>query len=53
MIDEIIQKDIELLIYLNNLGTAQWDGFWLFMSNKYSAIPLYLLLLYFTHKQFG
>lgn len=53
MIDQLIDKDIELLIYLNNLGTAQWDGFWLFMSNKFSAIPLYLLLLYFTYKQFG
>ena len=53
MIDELIDKDIALLIYLNNLGTPQWDGFWLFLSNKYSAIPLYLLLLYFTFKQFG
>ncbi len=53
MIDSLINKDIELLIYLNNLGTTQWDGFWLFMSNKYSAIPLYLFLLYFTYKQFG
>jgi undecaprenyl-diphosphatase len=53
MIDQLIDKDIELLIYLNNLGTTQWDGFWLFMSNKFSAIPLYLLLLFFTYKQFG
>ncbi|MFZ2283829.1 MAG: phosphatase PAP2 family protein [Lutibacter sp.] len=53
MIDSLLTKDIELLIYLNNLGSAQWDGFWLFMSNKYSAIPLYLLLLFVTYKQFG
>lgn len=53
MIDSLIDKDIELFIYLNNLGTPQWDGFWLFMSNKFSSIPFYLLLLYFTYKQFG
>lgn len=53
MIDQLIDKDIALLIYLNNLGTEHWDGFWLFLSNKYSAIPLYLLLLYFIYKQFG
>lgn len=53
MIDSLINGDIELLIYLNNLGTTQWDGVWLLISNKYSAIPLYLLLLYFTFKQFG
>lgn len=53
MIDSLINKDIELLIYLNNLGSQQWDGVWLFISNKYSAIPFYLLLLYFTYRQFG
>jgi undecaprenyl-diphosphatase len=53
MLEAILQKDIELLIYLNNLGTAQWDGFWLVITNKFSAIPLYFVLLYFTYKQFG
>lgn len=53
MLNEVIHKDIELFIYLNNLGSIQWDGFWLFITNKYSAIPLYLLLLFFTYKYFG
>lgn len=53
MLDFLIHKDIELFIYLNNLGSAQWDGFWLFVTNKFSSIPLYAILLYFTYKQFG
>ena len=53
MIDSLIGRDIELFIYLNNLGSLQWDGVWLFISNKYSAIPFYFLLLYLTYKQFG
>ncbi|SDX84852.1 undecaprenyl-diphosphatase [Lutibacter oricola] len=53
MFETLIDKDVELLIYLNNLGTSQWDGFWLFITNKLSAIPLYILLLYFFYKQFG
>jgi undecaprenyl-diphosphatase len=53
MINSLIEKDIELLIYLNNLGTQQWDSFWLIVTNKFSAIPLYILLLYFTYKQVG
>lgn len=53
MLDSLIGKDIELLIYLNNLGTLQWDGFWLFVTNKFSAIPLYFLLLFFTYKEYG
>ncbi|MFD1292685.1 phosphatase PAP2 family protein [Lutibacter holmesii] len=53
MIDSLINYDVELLIFLNNLGTTKWDGFWLFMTNKYSAIPLYILLLFFTYKYYG
>ena len=53
MLDSLLSKDIELLLYLNNLGTLQWDGFWLFVTNKFSAIPLYLVLLFFTYKQYG
>ena len=53
MLDTIIGKDIELLIYLNNLGSVQWDSFWLLITNKFSAIPLYFLLLYYTYKHYG
>lgn len=53
MLESLLDKDIELLIFLNNLGTTQWDGFWLFITNKLSAIPLYILLLYITFRQFG
>lgn len=53
MLDSILENDIALFLYLNNLGTVQWDGFWLFMTNKFSAIPLYLVLLYLTHKNIG
>jgi undecaprenyl-diphosphatase len=53
MMDTLINADIELLIYLNNLGTEQWDGIWLILSDKFSAIPLYGLLLFLSFKQFG
>ena len=53
MIHSLIEKDIELFLFLNNLGTIQWDSFWLILTNKFSAIPLYFLLLYITYKQFG
>ncbi len=53
MIDSLIAKDVELLIFLNNLGTEQWDGFWLLVTNKYSSIPLYLFLIFLSYKQFG
>ncbi|GAA3514632.1 phosphatase PAP2 family protein [Aquimarina addita] len=51
--EELIQLDKDLFIYLNNLGTPFWDGFWLFMTEKFYQIPLYLVLLFFFYKYFG
>lgn len=51
--EELVQIDQDLFIYLNNLGTPAWDGFWLFMTEKFYQIPLYLVLLYFFYKYFG
>lgn len=38
---------------LNNLGSETWDGFWMFVTNKFSSIPIYLLLLFLSYKQIG
>lgn len=43
--EELVQYDTALFLYLNNLGTNTWDWFWLFMTNKYYQIPLYVVLL--------
>ncbi|CAM4417077.1 phosphatase PAP2 family protein [Zobellia roscoffensis] len=53
MWQELIQHDKDLFLFLNNLGTVQWDAFWLFISNKFSAIPLYAALLFLAFKTFG
>ena len=53
MLNELLHKDVELLLFLNGLGTANWDGFWLFITNKFSAIPIYIFILYFLFKKFG
>ncbi|WP_299261385.1 phosphatase PAP2 family protein [uncultured Aquimarina sp.] len=51
--EELIQLDKDIFLYLNNLGSPLWDGFWLFMTEKFYQIPLYLILLYFFYKYFG
>jgi len=51
--EELIELDKDFFIYLNNLGTPFWDGFWLFMTEKFYQIPLYMLLLYFFYKYYG
>lgn len=53
MIENIIQKDKELLIYLNNLGSEQWDGFWLTITNQFTWTPLFAFMLFLVFKQFG
>ncbi|MFL1011402.1 phosphatase PAP2 family protein [Flavisericum labens] len=53
MIDTLIQYDTELFLFLNNLGTPSWDGFWLTVTNKLTFIPLYAVLLFFLYKKYG
>lgn len=53
MIEFLIQKDRSLFLFLNNLGSEQWDWFWLLITNKYSSVPLYLLLIGFFYKKQG
>lgn len=52
-LEEIIQKDRALLVYLNSLGSSQYDAFWLQVTNKYFWIPLYLLILFLFFRYYG
>lgn len=51
--EELISLDHQLFIYLNNLGNSSWDGFWNFITNKWSSIPLYAFLVYLLFRSFG
>ncbi len=53
MIDRLIHYDKELFLFLNNLGSPTWDGFWLFITDKWSSVPVYLALLYIAYRQLG
>lgn len=53
LIDTILQKDTELLIFLNNLGSEQWDGFWLALTNQFHWSPLFAFLLFLIYRKFG
>lgn len=51
--ENMIQKDKELLIYLNNLGSEQWDVFWFAITNQFSWTPLFAFVLFLVFKKFG
>ncbi len=53
MIEQLLQYDTELFIYLNSLGSKNWDPFWLAYTSKFNWIPFYALLLYLIFKQIG
>ena len=53
MIDQLLEYDTELFLFLNNLGSESWDQLWLLITDKLTFIPLYALLLFLIYKKFG
>ena len=45
--EQLAQWDRELFIYLNALGSPDFDGFWLFVTHIQNWIPLYFLFFIF------
>ena len=53
MLEELVKLDQELFLFLNQMGSEGWDSFWLLLTNKWTAIPLYLILLVLSYIHFG
>ena len=53
MIEQLLEYDTELFLFLNNLGSQTWDTLWLKITHKLTFIPLYALLLFLLYKKFG
>ena len=45
MIEEILKLDSKLFLYLNNLGTPEFDSFWTTLSKIEANILMYLILI--------
>ncbi len=53
MLEHLIELDKTIFLYLNNLGNSSWDAFWMFITNKFSSVPLYAILLFLAFRQLG
>jgi undecaprenyl-diphosphatase len=53
MLEKIIELDKQALVYLNGLGSEQWDGFWLFITKQLYWAPFFLLIFYLLQKKIG
>ena len=52
-LESIVARDKELLVYLNSFGSEQWDGFWLYITNQFHWIPLFVVILVLMYVKFG
>lgn len=43
--------DRNLLIFLNNLGSEPFDGFWMFVTKQFHWIPLFLVVFYLLYRK--
>ena len=53
MIEQLLEYDTELFLFLNGLGSQTWDSLWLVITDKLTFIPLYAVLLFLLYKKFG
>lgn len=53
MLEKLIQLDVQLLVFLNGLGSATYDELWLFITKQSNWTPFFLVLLYLVYKKIG
>jgi undecaprenyl-diphosphatase len=53
MLEKIISLDKQLLVYLNGLGSATFDPFWLLITDLKNWIPFFIFLIYLVYKKLG
>ena len=53
MLEKVLAFDTHLFVYLNGLGSATYDGLWLFITKQSNWTPFFLILLYLVYKKLG
>jgi undecaprenyl-diphosphatase len=53
MLEKLQQLDREVFIWLNSFGSENWDSLWLSITQMYSWIPVFAIILFLTFKRLG
>jgi len=53
MVDQLLQLDRELFVYLNSFGNESWDAFWGFITKQINWLPMFFLFAYLIFKHLG
>lgn len=51
MLEKILQWDKKLFVFLNGLGSENYDAFWLFITKQLYWTPFFIVVLYFVYKK--
>ena len=51
--DRLVEFDKYLFTKLNSLGSENWDGFWLLITDQKHWIPLFLIIFFLIFKAYG
>ena len=51
--EKIIQLDKQLLVFLNGLGSEQYDGLWLLITKQLHWAPVFLFVFYLLWRKVG
>ena len=49
MLDQLLDWDIALFLFINGLGTSFFDPFWMLMTHKATNFAVYLVLLFWFY----
>ena len=50
MLEQLLDWDVTLFLYLNGLGTSFFDPFWMFVTHKATNFAVYLVLLFWFYR---
>lgn len=53
MLEKLLEIDRDVFVWLNALGSEQFDDFWLFITKQFNWIPVFAIIMYLTFKRLG
>ncbi len=51
--DSLAQLDIDLFLWLNNFGSEPFDKTWKIITEKWTSIPIYILVVYLLKRNYS
>lgn len=51
--DSLAQLDIDMFLWLNNLGSNLFDKVWRIITEKWTSVPIYVIILFLLRKKYS